>query len=323
MTELKNALIIGTEVAVSEYESGASHRIQAIRKILEDQGYATHTVSRSEAHDHFKRKWDAVALVSFSTAKFSWKARKVTPLLWFDSTDSWGLTRRSLIRQGNYLQVFAYLRDLFFIWTAPGFELVTFITARDRQTERSWWRWRSMPLVFPIKGLDRNVRASENRRLVFVGDGHYAPNQLALGFLEKLVSKLPADLPIHIYGRGYDSELSGCVFHGYSPAIELYETNDIHIAPIFSGAGLKLKVAIPAWNGLQVVTTPEGSNGFNGLHQIAIGKTPDEFLKQIEIFLMKPLVSQQIKPGENIFEVDDTQIIELRILELKIGKKSN
>jgi hypothetical protein len=323
MAEQKSALIIGTEVAVSDYESGASHRIQAVRKILEDQGYVTKTVSRSEAQDHLMTKWDAVALVSFSTTKFSWKARKVTPFLWFDSTDSWGLTRRSLIRQGNYLQVFAYLRDLYFIWTAPRFDLVTFITARDRQTERSWWRWRAMPLVFPITGLDRNVRVSESKRLVFVGDGHYAPNQQALRFLGEMVSKLPMELPIHVFGLGYNSELSGCVFHGYSSAIELYEINDIHLAPIFSGAGLKLKVAIPVWNGLQVVTTPEGSNGFNELHQIAIGKTPDEFLKQIENFFMKPLVTQQMRLGHSIFEVDETQIIEQRIFELKIGKKFN
>jgi hypothetical protein len=42
----------------------------------------------------------------------------------------------------------------------------------------------------------------------------------------------------------------------------MYFENDIHLAPLESGAGLKLKVAVPLTNGLRVISTPEGANGF-------------------------------------------------------------
>jgi hypothetical protein len=221
-----------------------------------------------------------------------------------------------LIRQGNYLQTFPFLRDLYFIWTAPPFDLITFITSRDRQSERAWWRWRTKPLVFPVSHLDRAVRKSSDRRLVFVGDGHYPPNQQAIRFLGQLVAKLPRDLPIHVFGRGYDFSHSGFIFHGYSPSSELYDANDIHLAPIFSGAGLKLKVALPLWNGLRVVTTPEGANGFNQNDQIAIGNTPSEFLEKILGFLKEPLDGEPLKPRKSIFVLDEYKLLKSRILEL-------
>ncbi len=316
MSKTKTALIICTEVAANGLESGASLRIQAIKKILGKQGFKTEIVSRTAAISYLDKRWDAVVLASFSTAKLSRSARKVTSFLWFDSTDSWSQTRRSLIRQGNYLQTFAYLRDIFFIWTAPRFELITFITSRDRQSERAWWLWRVRPLVFPVSHLDRTVRNSSVSRLVFAGDGHYPPNQQALRFLGQLVSILPQDLPVHVFGRGYDFTHSGFIFHGYSSSSELYNSNDIHLAPIFSGAGLKLKVAIPLWNGLRVITTPEGANGFNQDAQIAIAQTPGEFLKKIQGYLNEPSVFTSKKPNKAIFAVDETKLIESRILEL-------
>jgi Glycosyl transferases group 1 len=307
---------------VNGLESGASHRIQAIKNILGDRGFETEIVSRAAASHYLGKNWDAIVLASFSTVKISRRARNVTSFLWFDPTDSWSQTRKSLIRQGKYLQIFAYLRDLYFIWTAPRFELITFITSRDRQLERAWWRWRVKPLVFPVSHLDRTVRNSSRTRLVFVGDGHYPPNQQAFKFLVKLVAKLPQDLPIHIFGRGYDFTHSGFIFHGYSSSNELYSANDIHLAPVFSGAGLKLKVAIPLWNGLRVVTTPEGANGFNLHAQLSIGKTPIEFLEKIQCFLNEPLGAPPTKLREAIFIEDETELIKSRIEELKKPENS-
>ena len=316
MIQPRSALVIGTEVALNGFESGASLRIEAIRKLLEDQGYSTTLVARSNAKPYLNKKWDAIALTSFSTAKFARRARKITSILWFDSTDSWSQTRFSLINQGYLLQMLAYLRDLLFVWTSPYFDLITFITERDRHVERIWWKWRTRPLVFPVLNLDQEVINSTDTRLVFIGDGNYLPNQQAVKYLENVVSKLPTNLPIHIFGRGYDSTCPQFIYHGYVTSDKLYQANDIHLAPIFSGAGLKLKVAVPAWNGLRVVTTPEGANGLNTLNHIAIAKTPLEFVQKIQDFLTNPVTLPLKDPRETIFEVDESSLIVSQLLGL-------
>jgi hypothetical protein len=117
MNRKREALVIGTEVAVNGLKSGASLRVQSVKNILESQGYVTTIVSRNNFKTCLGKKWDVIALTSFATAKCARKASRATSLLWFDSTDSWSKTRKSLIRKGYFLQIIAYLRDLFFIWT--------------------------------------------------------------------------------------------------------------------------------------------------------------------------------------------------------------
>ena len=318
MIKNKNALIIGTEVAVNGFESGASLRLHAVKKVLEEKGYSTKIVSRSNAKSYLGNTWDVIALTSFATAKFARKARKTTPILWFDSTDSWSQTRLSLIRQGYYHQFLAYARDLYFIWTAPHFDLITFISKRDRDAEKIWWSFRTKPFIFPIADLDQKIKVSGNHRLVFVGDGKYLPNKHAISFLGEMASKIPLGVPIHVFGRGFESSDARFIFHGYVPTDSIYETSDIYLAPIFSGAGLKLKVAIPAWNGLRVVTTPEGANGLIEPTNLAVACTPVEFFEKIQSFLGEPTVVKCIAPRETIFEMDESVLVYGRISDLAL-----
>jgi hypothetical protein len=318
MIKNKKALIIGTEVAVNGFESGASLRLNAIKKTLEDKGYSTKIASRSNAKSCLGDSWDVIALTSFATAKFARKARKSAPILWFDSTDSWSQTRVSLIRQGHLRQFLAYARDLYFIWTAPHFDLVTFISARDRDAEKIWWRFRTKPFIFAISNLDQKLKVSENHRLVFVGDGEYLPNKHAISFLGDMASKMSLGVPIHVFGRGFESSDTRFIFHGYVPTDLIYETSDIYLAPIFSGAGVKLKVAIPAWNGLRVVTTTEGANGLIELTNLAVAHSPLEFFEKIKSFLAEPAVVKCIAPRETIFEVDESFLVYERISDLAL-----
>jgi len=308
MTNKREALVIATEVALNGLESGASLRVKSVKNLLESQGYETTIVPRNNFETYLNKTWDVVALTSFATAKCARKARKVTSFLWFDLTDSWGKTRKSLICQGYYLQLFAYLRDLFFIWTAPKFDLLTFITKQDKDAERSWWRKRSKPFVFPIEDLDRKIEDSNRQRLVFVGDGSYRPNQQSLKFLENLYPLLTTKPIIHVFGRSFRSNNSGFLLHGYVADHFLYENGDIHLAPITSGAGLNLKVAIPLWNGLRVVTTKEGSNGISGTSQMFVCNTHAEFAEKIEILLREQIrIDSRFAPRESIFEVDESK----------------
>ena len=309
MNRKREALVIGTEVAVNGLESGASLRVQSVKNLLESQGYATTIVARNSFKTQLNKKWDVIALTSFATAKCARKARRVTSLLWFDSTDSWSKTRKSLIRKGYYLQIIAYLRDLLLIWTAPKFDLITFITEHDKETEYSWWKFRVKPFVFPIVDLDRKIDDLSSQRLVFVGDGSYRPNQQALKFLEDLYTFLTSNPTIHVFGRGFSSNNPEFVLHGYVEDHALYQVGDIHLAPITSGAGLNLKVAIPLWNGLRVITTKEGSNGFRNTPAMSVCQTHEEFAGKIEVNLRESVPIMGCAPREAIFEVDESNLI--------------
>ena len=305
MVNMKNALIIGTETATNGLESGASLRLRSIERLLSDGGYEVTIVSRGQAKQFLTKNWGIIALVSFSTAKFLRKSRKKTKKLWFDSTDSWTLTRLSLAKKSRLEHLVLLARDFFWVWTAPKIDLITFITRRDAIEERSWWKGRSEPLVFPIKPLDRLVVNSEVSKLIFVGDGSYGPNVEALKFLEEVLNHLDEDTKIHLYGKNLSSSSSSFICHGYVPSDELYESSDIHLAPISSGGGLKLKVAVPLWNGLRVVATPEAANGFNIGPNLRVAPTVELFASEIRT-LIEANFTIQPAPKDAIFEIDDS-----------------
>jgi len=277
----KNVLIIGTEVATNGLESGGSLRINGIKELLEGLDFNVSVVSRVKAKKSLKNEWDLVVLVSFATAKFLRRARKNSSTIWFDPTDSWSFTRYSLIRGGDLRHIPILLRDLFWVWTAPRIDLLTFITRWDAENEKTWWSKRLTPLIFPINNLQRIVRPSTETRLVFVGDGKYGPNVRAINFLSKVLDFLPVTYKIHIYGRGFESSNQRLILHGYCGNEEMYFENDIHLAPIELGAGLKLKVAVPLANGLMVISTPEGANGFSGNPSLLVAASEKSFAQQI------------------------------------------
>ena len=307
---MKSALIIGTEVATNGLESGASIRIESIRNLLVKNGYQVEITSRGLAKNSLKSSWDLVVLVSFSTSKYLRLARSKTKSIWFDPTDSWTQTRISLLLNGDIKQLFLLLRDLFWIWTAPKIDLITFITRRDSNKEHVWWNKRSNPIVLPIQGLDREIKQGSDSRLVFIGDGSYGPNKDALTFLERTLDYLPTNMNIHIFGTGIKVPNSKFINHGYAPRSDLYSTNDIHLAPITMGGGLKLKVAIPLWNGLHVVSTQEAAVGFKNSDSLKIANTPKEFADAITKVLGVGFAAKLFKPLSAIYVDDQTALVD-------------
>jgi hypothetical protein len=302
-------LIIGTEVATNGFESGASIRLNGIRELLERCQMEVTVVARSESTDSLKKDWDLVVLVSFATARHLRKARKCSKLVWFDATDSWRLTRFSLMRSGDLKQIPILIRDLFWLWTAPKVDLLSFITRRDAEKEKSWWRKRSIPAIYPVQNLERSINPSEKIRLIFVGDGKYGPNVRAINFLRRVLDLLPKSSQIHIYGKGFENLDSRFVLHGYCASEKMYFERDIHLAPIESGAGLKLKVAVPLANGLKVISTPEGASGFSQNSNLLLATDEASFAAQV-LRTSGTSKSNNRKILKDIFEEDDTlQII--------------
>ena len=304
----KNALIIGTEFATNGLESGGSLRVSGIRKILERLGFNVHVVSRDSAKKSLRNKWDLIVLVSFATAKLLRRARKSSSFIWFDSTDSWRLTRFSLIRSGDLKQIPLLIRDLFWLWIAPKIDLLTFITRRDAEYEKTWWIERIPPFIIPVNDLLRPVNHSPEIRLVFVGDGKYQPNMHSIDFLTRVLDLLPMNFEIHVYGRGFECSDSRFIVHGYCPNEKMYFENDIHLAPIESGAGLKLKVAVPLMNGLKVISTPEGAIGFSGNQNLHIAVNEESFAKHIFHLIKAPGPSNRISQTD-IYVDDETALL--------------
>lgn len=315
---MKSALIIGTEVATNGLESGASIRIDSIRNLLVKNGFQVEITSRRSAKNSLNSNWDLVVLVSFSTSKYLRLARSKTKSLWFDPTDSWTQTRISLLLNGDLKQLFLLMRDLFWIWTAPRIDLITFIAQRDSNKERVWWNKRSKPLVIPIQGLDREVKQGSDSRLVFIGDGSYGPNKDALTFLERTLDHLPTNMNIHLFGTGIKVPNSKFINHGYVPRSDLYSTNDIHLAPITKGGGLKLKVAIPLWNGLRVVATNEAATGFTASDYLKIADTPKQFADAIINSHEPELTEKGFKPLSAIYIDDQTVLVDRWLVGLSL-----
>lgn len=275
----RNALVIGTVTALSQIESGASLRLYSIGQLLETAGLQIEYASPSDAKALLRSEWEIIAVVSFSSAKFLRVARKQTKFLWFDPTDSWILSRISLLRAGDLKQFPALARDLFYLRTAPKVDLISFITRRDALSVRAWVHKKSTCLVMPNSRLERIVQKSNVSRLVFMGDGKYLPNRKALKFLQRSLAGTGLVENLHVYGDGFPNTTSGGIFHGYSEGSSHFKSGDIHLAPIFYGAGMKMKVAVPLFNGLRVLTTPEGATGFKNQENLHIAKTADEFQK--------------------------------------------
>jgi hypothetical protein len=208
------------------------------------------------------------------------------------------------------------LRDLFWVWTAPSIDLLTFITRWDAENEKTWWLTRLHPLIFPINNLLRLVRPSTETRLVFVGDGKYGPNASAINFLSKVLDFLPITYKIHIYGMGFKSSNQRLILHGYCPNEEIYFENDIHLAPIESGAGLKLKVAVPLANGLKVISTPEGANGFSRNPSLLIAASEKSFAQQIIELTNTPNSAKRGFCGDIYVDDETAQILDWIVTNL-------
>ena len=319
MSRTRTALIIGTATATSQTESGASLRLYSIGQLLEMAGFEVRYASPSDAKARLTTEWDVIAVVSFSSAKFLKRARRKTKFLWFDPTDSWSLSRISLLRAGDLKQAPALIRDLFHIWTSPKLDLITFITRRDALSVTSWLSNQCKYFVIPNSKLERNVENSNAPRLVFMGDGKYVPNQKALEFLQSSFAESKLLGNLHIYGDGFTTMSKGGIFHGYVEGKTHLKSGDIHLAPIFYGAGMKMKVALPLVNGLKVITTEEGATGLKNQFNLKIAKTSVEFEEIAQELVNQPVVRHKTPTPSEIYADDESSTV-LGLLKEKFSE---
>jgi hypothetical protein len=275
---LKTALIIGTGIAVSDYESGASLRLKFFRRLLEEQNYSVTVLDNQRAKGELSKSFDLILITSYSCAALGLKARTKTKVLWFDPYDSWIHSRLSLIKQGRLLQIVVLFRDIFYTSLFPRREITSFISERDASYHRRFLRKDNL-FIIPIQFEPSIVNLSTEPRLVFVGDGSYYPNAHALTFLNELGAKLGQS--ITVIGKNYNNVANypHCKFIGYVSRSDLFRSQDIHLVPVWLGAGIKTKAANPLSVGLRVIASEDAAVGLKPTKNLSTAKDFSEFIE--------------------------------------------
>jgi hypothetical protein len=308
---MKTALVIGTKFATNNFHNGGSKRIMTVSSILETLDYEVRIISVDDYMSTKLGLQDVIVVVSFASAKSLCKAKAESKFLWFDPTDSWKTSRLSRIRKGEFKQFAGLIRDIFYLQKKIKVDLITFISRRDLNREFQFVKATAMQaLIVPNKLEEFQMTKSFYRRILFVGDGKYGPNRQAEFFLSRVADHLPQGMRIQVIGAGYKNRYPKLDYLGEVSNEDLYHSDDIHIAPIFSGAGIKNKVLEPLSLGLNVITSIEGASGLVRSQNLFICKKPSEFAWSI-IEIMNSEMKQE-PVSDSIFLDDNT----LEVFEL-------
>ena len=283
-SNLKKALIISTQKALEKEENGASLRIQFLADFLTSLNFNVEVKNINFKKNSLENHYDLILISSFSCAKIARYARKRTKILWFDPYDSWIQSRLSRVKKGNFTQLLALFRDIFYVTIFPAHEITTFISKKDSSSHQIFGR-NNRIFIIPSQYKKQFINHSEKIRLVFMGDGTYRPNIRALKFLNNLGKKIGK--PIYITGHGYRGvkKYPFCVFEGYVKSEELFHTNDIHIVPVDTGAGIKTKAALPLSLGLRVVAIEDSATGLNRISTLHVAKNVREFYELTDLVI--------------------------------------
>lgn len=118
-----------------------------------------------------------------------------------------------------------------------------------------------LPPVFDYLPLAPSDRARGPVAIGMFADFSWWPNQLSLRwFLEEVWPRLGPDIELHLAGYGSDLAMGGrrprVHAHGFvSDPRDVFRKCDLMIAPIVTGAGVKVKVAEALFNRVPVVAT--------------------------------------------------------------------
>ena len=119
---------------------------------------------------------------------------------------------------------------------------------------------------------------------------------------------------LHIYGESsqYKGAHKDVFIEGEAEDCELYGKRDIHLAPIWSGAGIKYKCFIPLALGIRVISSKEGANGIKQNSNIRVCGTKFEFGQAIRNLDWNVL---ELQDDTEVLEPDQRILIRKMILD--------
>jgi hypothetical protein len=305
----KRALLIA-KVSTENRKSGISNRVEQISDFLNEMGFEVEISSNSGSSK--SDYYDLICISSFSNASHILSARSRCDFLWFDAMDSWRLTRKTLFLHDPPKEFLKVLRDGFGRLFVRLPDLITYCSRRDSAADKS--DKRKTLILGPVG--NRGIEKKDfGRRYVFVGPSHYFPNQEAVRFLFKLARLgIFQETKLHLYGASdkYKDSHVDVYVHGLSVDSELYGVSDIHLVPIWKGAGIKYKTFTPLSLGIKVISTREGANGLNTNPSLIICNSKEDFL--YALCTVEP-VSAHPNKIVPLLEMDQREIVRVRIAE--------
>lgn len=276
-------LIIGNREALNGKISGASLRLEAIESVCSDLGAEIDLKKASLESIKTSKKYDLIVFCSFSviwTLNFFRYRRKN---IWIDFTDSVLGTLGYQIRMHYpFRKIGSSLRALISVLFLRKVKVISHISLRDSLRDSCLLVKKTEALyIFPNQPVHFTFSQSKELRFVFMGTLNYLPNSRGLLALLNFLIKNDYEhlmKKIHVFGEVSTllrSKYPMVHWHGYNDY--LANQQDVHIAPILEGAGIKNKVTNPIFNGLQVITTIEGANGLIPRGNLSICTSLEEF----------------------------------------------
>jgi polysaccharide biosynthesis protein PslH len=152
------------------------------------------------------------------------------------------------------------------------------------QAVRDWPEVRAMvlPPVFGYEPVSPLSYAGGEVRLGFLGNLDWWPNRNGLNwFLQEVWPRVPETVRMDLYGpgsrqaAGSHARVTG---HGVVADVgEVWRNCHGMIAPIWLGAGVKIKIAEALYNGMPVLATPRAAQGLPSLAGVTVLETAAEW----------------------------------------------
>ena len=303
-----------TNEALRNETSGASIRVHTIMSHCLSLGF---DVSLQKASVRNLRRANGASFLVFCSFAATWPLlfkKNNGQTIWIDSTDSVLLTLKSQIKHRMpFRNVLSTFRSLITLRLLSKIEILTYISERDKLADKSLVsKLDSKVFVFPNKIDSWDLIPSSKVKFIFMGSLEYAPNYLGLdSLLRFLDSNGFSYLLREIYVFGNQPERLSARFpnvhwlgySSYSP------TNlDVHIAPIFAGAGIKNKVATPVMSGLKVISTNEAATGIISLPNLFVCESFTDFAQTMtHTMQFTKWDASSARPTNSIFEIDQIE----------------
>ena len=210
-----------------------------------------------------------------------------------------------------------------------------FFTIRDKNYGKLFYKSKH-PEVFPIAQPSYDTTKFEERLIVekpyvlFVGGGKLLPNYRGiLWFIKNVLPNI--DLKLIVIGTGYDDliekNFKNVTFLGkVGDTTSLYKKAEFAIAPIFSGSGMKTKIAEAASFGKIVFGTTEAIHGYEKfINKICIRcDNEKEFISNINTYKKLLINSKEVSDiYKKNYSVDAMNYNFTKLIKSLIQQKSN
>ncbi len=167
----------------------------------------------------------------------------------------------------------------------------------------------------PGSGKLPNKPISKNFDIALLGSWTWKANQEALQwFLQAVYPHLPANLSIHIAGKGADELIpnySNIHYRGVVPdAQEFMAQAKVVAIPTLSGGGIQIKTLDAIASGSAIVATPVALRGiFNQPKTVQVAEQPEDFANLLVSTVTSPSMQQAIDDARNWYQVRREQFL--------------